>query len=347
MRHSRRFFSLLLVLLVCISASAQRLTLGPQGLVNARARSLRDPTTLTAGLRSYDWLTRVGGVAFDQTASPAKGLRFSSLTFDYRPERKNGRRFVLLLDGQEVSAPIYDWQLIPIAKFADSQYNACFTLFGDLYDAARQGRVQASGGYVLGYHPAFENTLMGLRLLQLDSLIIHPFAHELIKGDKGYIRGAGEAPPNVEANKAGKIAFERFFLPIGSSNFLGGSQQIFTSYVISDQGRRITFDVKKGSLSMTGQPSYYFWANQRLARGNARAQPVDRLSTQVSRRTDLLRAINPAVWDTGVILMRYAAFFRYYKQNYQEHWRSFMTKINSAPPPIPRVTTPAIMEPLP
>ncbi len=343
--RSCRLFTLLLVFLSCISASAQHLTLGPQGLVNARARTLRDPTSLSRGVRSYAYLTRVGGVAFDQVASPARALRFSSLTLDYRPERSNGKRLVLTLDGQEVSAPIYDWQLIPIAKFADSPHNACFTLFGELDDLAQQRSVQARGGRVFGYHPAFVNTLMGLRLFQLDSLIIHPYSHDLIKSDGRYVLGAGETRPNLRANESGRAAFVDFFRPIAYSDFPINQKQKFTSYVISDHGRSVSFDVKKGALSLTGQPGYYFWGkNPRGLNDRDKVTPLTDLSNQVSKRPSMLRVINPAVWDAGVKLMRYSAFFRYFKQKHPTQWRAFMAQIDKAPAPSPRVTTPAIME---
>ncbi|MCU1264760.1 MAG: hypothetical protein JWM21_1078 [Acidobacteria bacterium] len=348
MKHSHLYrFSLSIVLLLsCLNAAAQQ-SLGPQRFTNARARQLRDPTTLSAGLHSFNYLAEVGGVAFDQVAVPAKTFKFRTLTIEYRPDRKDRSRMVLTIDGQEVSAPIYDWQLIPIAKFADSQYHACFTLFGRLEDAAREREVRQRGGYVANYHPAFVDTLMGLRLLQLDGLIIHPYSYDLIKNKGRYVLGAGELRPSVVTNQKGKMAFQNFFRSIAYSQFLGQTRQNFTSYVISDQGSRIVFDLKDQGLTLTGQPTYYFWATQPLATGNARAVPVANLSAQVSARPKLLRAINPAVWDANVTLMRYAAFFRYCKQKYPGQWRNFMAQINQAPMPLPHTTTPEIVEPLP
>ncbi len=46
------------------------------------------------------------------------------------------------------------------------------------------------------------------------------------------------------------------------------------------------------------------------------------LSDKVSNETAMLRTINPAVWDTGVNLIRYAAFFRYCKTKNPQQWRN-------------------------
>ena len=56
-----------------------------------------------------------------------------------------------------------DWQLIPIAKYADdNEYNACVSLFGPKPTLSK---------YDIIYHKAFKNTLLGLRLFQMDILL--------------------------------------------------------------------------------------------------------------------------------------------------------------------------------
>jgi hypothetical protein len=321
------------------------------------------------------------------------------------------------INGRTVVAPIYDWQLIPIAKFADSPYFSCFTMFGQSFEPLGPFEDRP-----FNYHPDFENTLMGLRLFQLDSLILTKDSTDLVKDGETYILGAGESAPDLSANQRGWEEFERFQ---EKDDVLWD----FHSYVIGDYRRDITFNVNDGKLSITGEPYVYFWTldddsyNEfengeaierarrsigRAVRGNKvwlvnqilieaqkrdgfigetrvlqdvlspesedllSADPQSRgtrlrqmspaslldllvelrafnslpwtkelrqLSEVVSRESAMLRAINPAVWDAGVNLVRYAAFFRYCKKKSPAQWQQFMREIRAAPAP-QRVMTP-------
>jgi hypothetical protein len=371
-------------------------------------------------------------------AVPARGVTAGTIGLNYRPELPDGERLALTVDGRGVAAPIYDWQLIPIAKFADSKYFSCFTLFGKLADPSEERRVLAQGGRVLNYHPAFVDTLVGLRLFQLDMLIIDPYSYDLIKNNGRYLLGAGERTPDTRANMSSLIAFQEFFETLG-----GSSGNSFSSYVVSDYNREISFNFQDNTLNLTGEPSYYFWQGDSRAGGEdeiarnvgnriltdmaaakqrnpagfdarawliqdilnqarrferdfnlsevlevinqqdlnellrRRGDPARRtflqtasadslldqlvtlrllmdvssvtemreLSRQVSAATPRLRAINPAVWNAGVAVMQYGAFFRYVKANHPVQWRAFMTQISRAPAPSPRVTTPTILRP--
>ncbi|HZI20621.1 MAG TPA: hypothetical protein VEY09_18775 [Pyrinomonadaceae bacterium] len=433
----RYVLCIVLVLSGWTGALAQ-LELGPHRLVSTPAPTLRNPTRLRVGLRRQAFLTRIGGVAFDSVAAPARGVRAGTIGLSYRPELPDGQRLALAVDGQSVTATIHDWQLIPIAKFADSKYFSCFTLFGKLTDSAEERRVRAQGGRVLNYHPAFVDTLLGLRLFQLDMLIIDPYSYDLVKNNGRYLLGGGETPPNTQVNRSGLLNFQRFF-----DTLSGAAGDRYNSYVVSDYNREIHFNFQGGTLNLSGEPSYYFWqgdshagnedeivrkvadgiltdmaaARQRNPAGfDARAwltqdilsqarrferdfnlsevlevinqrdliqmlrrqgEPARRallqtasadslieqlvtlrllmdvssvtemreLSRQVSAETRRLRAINPAVWDAGVAVMRYGAFFRYVKANHPVRWRAFMAQINRAPAPPPRVTTPTVLRP--
>jgi hypothetical protein len=66
------------------------------------------------------------------------------------------------------------------------------------------------------------------------------------------------------------------------------------------------------------------------------------LSYGVSNRPDLLRAINPAVWDATVSFMNYAAFFRYCKASFPDAWARFLSGIGEWAP-VPMVQTPTVL----
>lgn len=82
----------------------------------------------------------------------------------------------------------------------------------------------------------------------------------------------------------------------------------------------------------------------RILASMGQPEEVRELSERVSKETGMLRAINPAVWDAGVNLLRYAAFFRYCKRNHPGQWALFMRQIQRAPAPQPSVATFTVME---
>jgi len=418
----RTLATLLCAVFVSASVPAQ-LALGPQGLSTVPAPTLKYRKRVSIGAVNWGLIMRVGGVSFDSVAKPADNLRVTSVALNYVPGYRDGERLSVAINNQPVLAPIYDWQLIPIAKFADSEFYSCFTLFGDLEDKQQQRELLARGGYVPNYHGSFKDTLMGLRLFQLDNLIINPYSWDLVKNGGVYVLGAGESAPNIRQNQRAQDNFLRLNPNLDDA---------FDSYLISDRRRQAVFHIEGSTLIIQGEPSYTFVrrtimpseakrretilevgmeVQAQLERLNQREQLVwlsnqviteaenydqsvgdieiikkpelrkllsieDRagrravltsesaqsllaqlvvlrtlvrllkaweipaLSEKISSQTPALRAINPTVWDAGVIILRYAAFFRYCKQRNPAQWRVFMSQIERAPAPQPFVTTP-------
>jgi hypothetical protein len=344
-----------------------------------------------------------------------------------------------MVDKRQVPVKIYDWQLVPIVKYSDSPYKSCITLFGELNDREEAQRVRKNGDWIINYHPAFVDTLLGLRLFQLDILTIDSSATELPSQNDKYLLGAGETTPDVEANNE---AFDAIFeLSEQLHSELGVE---YSSYIITDEGRDIRFSFARDGLSLTGEPYFYFWqfkylllgydskstykkmadeidkeAHSLIAAGNRgptaeweayvkvllnqlrqseryynegyydptappkyvtdlfslksdsdrqayvkdyptdfirgivlnlryyadayTIAPLTQFSTRLSAETEMLRRINPTVWDAAVNVMRYAAFFRYYKATYPSQWQSFLAEINRVSV-IPQVRTPTIMK---
>lgn len=434
---------LLSVLLVVISIPAQD-ALGPNKLLAPPAPTLGRVASLgrvfRAGRPMLGYVGRIGGVAFDGVAAPANGLKIDNLTLAYSPTRDDGSRLVLGVNGESVETSLYDWQLIPVAKFANSDDPSCVTLFGRLNDTKQEEQIrieqmlQLSQVRFPNYHPSFNNTLMGLRLFQLDALIINPYSYELPTEKGKYILGSGESIDSEKNHKS----LEEF------DKYREANEELFsqtTSYVITDNGREITFDTTGGKLTVRGEPYYYFWSIDRNEYGHLlsgrslmtakntlraelrRIRPVNslrakrtwlvgklkddiasngskiedenidflgyrellnllkqdetsrerilneqsvawltdrlaelrtvvampvpsevtELNKMLSTNTQIVRAINPAVWDAGAIAMRYAGFFRYIKTNHKDAWQSFMAQIERAPAPKPPVKTPTVI----
>lgn len=432
---NRAFALVLSVAMLVFSVPAQD-ALGPNKLVAPPAPTLRGTTSLgrvfRGGRPMLGYVGRIGGVAFDGVAAPATDLSINRLALAYSPASTDGERLSLSIDGRSVATNIYDWHLIPIAKFADTDDSSCVTLLGRLEKKEDEDRYW-SHRYRPNYHPSFENTLVGLRLFQLDSLIIDEWSWQLPTEKGQYLLGTGETVPKPE-NRAAREQFDEYLLKNLAVFW-------FYSYLISDRDKDLRFDTREGKLTITGEPFYSFWDIDEIAYSElkdgqslvaaktnleaelarsfpagslpaqktwlltylqsalakydkefddqliveflgysellnllklqtaARAEnlnqqsvpflkdrlaevrtllnmpiPTDltKLNEMVASNTDMLRAINPAVWDTGVTVMRYAAFFRYVKKNYPEQWRSFMAQIERAPMPQPKVVTPTV-----
>lgn len=438
-RVFKRVFCSILFTFVLFTNVFPQLTLGPRRLVSAPAPTLQDPTRLrtrtgTPRPLRLGFLGRVGGVTFDGVAKPKGNLTVRSLNLDYTSRNKaDGERLSILINGKNVSAPIPDWKLIPIAKFANSDFYSTFTLFGRLEDREEEKRIIESGGNIVNYHPAFMNTLMGLRLFQLDTLALSRFAsYDLVKDADNYLLGKGESEPNIETNRTGLNRFLEFRSE-NLSQFNKGS-----SYLISDRDTDVFFSIEGNNLSLSGEPTYYYWdidrefasniyepekiqvehkliseqldwmsihrpratrkswfikhiiigINQyaekieiprylrayskhlenvllmktkreretylkeidlgplsgeltkiRLVNKYLRAKEASELNNLLSNQTEMFRAINPTVWNSGVTVMQYAAFFRYYKNINPIGWRNFMRQIESVEPR-PFVETP-------
>jgi len=118
----RTIFLVGLLLIASHTNLLAQLRLGPQNLVSMAAPALKNPQHLSIGLKSQAFVGKVGGVAFDQVAQPDEDLSVNDLSLYYRPALPDGKRLQLVVNGQLIYAHIYDWQLIPIAKFADSPY---------------------------------------------------------------------------------------------------------------------------------------------------------------------------------------------------------------------------------
>jgi hypothetical protein len=410
-----------IALLLDLQLSAQ-ITIGQYTLARLAAPALR--ASIGAGGFSGGFLASVGGVAFKEIAQPAQGLAAQSAILEYDPQYPDGRRVFATIDGQRVQVNLYDWEVQPIVRFAESDDHAVFTLFGKLADQRQQEQVLDNGGRVVNYHPAFQDTLLGLRMLQLDNLLADSEGNDLAvdfpKEHGRYLIGPGEGAPDVARNRAALTRYESA-LKAGLSKAAAD----FRSYVVGDSGREIHFDVAEGALRVTGQPGYYFWRynsddpavqsriattvrsriglaerSAKLSQGAAfderawltsqllaavrsmgetltaaealglkysdiddlrdlledarieqtRAQPAYQkiearveLNQYVNAHLDMVRGINPAVWDAAATVMRYSAFFRYCKQKSPSAWEEFVNSVRAIQAR-PSVTTPTVLQ---
>ena len=196
----------------------------------------------------------VGGVSFDLIAHPVNNIPPKQLNFSYDPGQPDGSRFRLTINNRVVKVRLYDWMLVPLSNYVNSGYNSCFTYFGKLADKKAQKEILDNEGHVLNYHAALDNTLLGLRLADIDLMLMYEFTADPPKENGRYILGAGEPVPTPMANNDGYIQLNHHMI-----NAIRESGQKYRSYVISDYKQDITFTQRNDSLVISGHPYYFCW----------------------------------------------------------------------------------------
>lgn len=269
----KRKIGVVLIFLVFISSIAvtySAMTMGNSAFL--RGLSIRpqlNATNTRAGTRQYGYVASVGGIAFQKTATPINGLTVNTIELTYNSGRGDGSRVTCRINGgKEVTVPLYDWELKPIALFADSKYTSCFSLFGDV-DAINgnmptpqevsEFRKNNKIKHFSSFHPAFKNTLVGLRLMQMDAFYRGEEFAELPTGNhriffRRTILGAGEDESNM--NKAGVRENVAKLLSVMRSDD-------YRSYVITDDtdyySVPIQFSINTDRIEVTGEPFPFFW----------------------------------------------------------------------------------------
>ena len=250
-----------------VSLSLAILTLLPNSLVfsqelfqlgNLSYARTPAPLLRTAVTRAPGFFRAVGGVAFEGVARGKDGIVVEDLKYDSR--RPDGQRLVVNVrrpngTTSSLSTNIFDWQLVPIARFANSDQGSAVTLFGALNDKQLNDDLINSGGRAINYHPALDNTLLGLRLLQADIMLFDGNATDLPKRLAGaYVLGAGEKSPDISMNLA-RFKHVQTFLDDQRKK---GNR--YRSYVVGDLDQGIMFTESGGSLTFVGRPFWTMWS---------------------------------------------------------------------------------------
>lgn len=245
------------VFMMCILPLAQALELGAMSMAHVPAKSMSTIAFSTSPKVFSRFAMAVGGVAFTNTATSTDGSKILGLVYNASaPDGARLRIKVETADGKVQTLPLEapDWIHIPLARFVASDATGAVTLFGELEDAAQERRFKEENhAMIANYHPALKDTLLGLRLLQADMLIIENNATDLFKDKGKYILGKGEAAPSqqdLRRNHAGFTAVK---------HWIGKQSEEFTSYVTGDVGSTIQYSVTNEKLNISGTPNWYCW----------------------------------------------------------------------------------------
>ena len=195
-----------------------------------------------SSLQSYNFVGKVGGVNFEQVAVPDAETAAQIIELSYDKEALDGFRLVVKVSATTFRPQIADWLLIPIAEFAESDFTSATSLFGEGPDT--------DNFYYIKYHPAFKDSLLGMRLLQADILLMNPkHTSSLPKRNGQVVLGHGEflpmkSPDNVTINTLAKLM----------------NRQKATSWVLTDIDAPASFSIQNGEFRLRSFPYYYFWS---------------------------------------------------------------------------------------
>jgi archaellum component FlaC len=203
---------------------------------------LKERSAGRSSLRSYNFVGKVGGVNFEQVAVPDAETASKTIELSYHKEALDGFRLLVKVGSTTFRPPIADWLLIPIAEFAESDFTSATSLFGEGPDT--------DNFYYIKYHPAFKDSLLGMRLLQADILLMNPkHTSSLPKRNGQVVLGHGEflpmkSPDHVTINTLAKLM----------------NRQKATSWVLTDIDAPASFSIQNGEFRLRSFPYYYFWS---------------------------------------------------------------------------------------
>ncbi len=242
-----------LVLMSSLALGQESLQLGNLSYSRSPAPVLTKPVT-----RGASFFRAVGGVAFEGVAVGKDGLVVENLTYD--KTKPDSQRLIVTVKTssgkiKNLQADIYDWELVPITKFANYKTGSAMTLFGHLNDRKLQDELQRNGGRAINYHRTLDNTLIGLRMMQADIMLFDHNATDLPKNLGGsYVLGAGEREPKVEKNRRNFNIVQQLLREERQK----GNR--YRSYVVGDLNQTIVFSDRNGHLSFKGDPFWTMWS---------------------------------------------------------------------------------------
>ena len=271
----------------------------------------------------------MGGVLFQAVAIPTADVADMPVGIEYSAAQPDGQRLTVTVGDTAVTADLYDWQLIPTARFAATEYTASISLMGrPRTEAEILLYLEYPGAFMLAeFHPSFINTLTGMNLFFIDTMLVDrniDRMRQVTTTLTGVIPGYNDIGIDENESATG-AAYIRQLIPVS-----------FGSYIYTDYGTDIQYGITDGKLTFTGFPSYLFLRTDRVTET---VTINETLNTQIRQDIQHVRAINPVVYRAAEQTSQWAAFFRMVKEQYPQVWESFTSQIDGAAPEV-RIETP-------
>jgi hypothetical protein len=286
-------------------------------------------SVLREGVRGDDVIslaTKIGGVLFQGIAVAAGNAIGHPVAMQYDQGKPDGQRLLLSIGDTAVTADLYDWEMIPVARYVESGYTACMTLLDEpqTMDELATHLDNANKGIMwMNFHPALGNTLVGLNLFFVDAMLVNPdlmqFADEVFTSPVPGYHITGRNLRNVGRdrrieNTAGIELLLNIEAMYGSWN----------SYIYTDYGTEISYRIEKNQIVFSGVPSYLFVNTDRKAETSTVAAEMNERFKKLYKN---IVAINPTVYRTAERTAQWAAFFRMVQAEYPQTWQRFMGQI--------------------
>ncbi|MDR2096393.1 MAG: hypothetical protein LBP76_12895 [Treponema sp.] len=228
------------------------------------------------------------GVAFYGVAVPEGNTVGQPVSLDYNAGRDDGNRLhVKIGAAAPVNSGLYDWEIVPLAYYADSPYTGAVTFLGDppdtedtkLTDIAEAAAGEGKNAFWIKYHPDLGNTLVGYNLCLVDAMLVvrgeEPInakvrdfamgdAYPRIQGynDSGY--AIDESAKTMAAEFEQKLWARYFtwdtiptYMDDGTPTImLVAHRDAWDTYIYSDDGMPITYRLNGNKIEFTGYPVY-------------------------------------------------------------------------------------------
>jgi hypothetical protein len=268
----------------------------------------------------------IGGVIFQTTAVPVGNAAGQAVSISYDAAKPDGQRLTVTIGMSTVTQNLYDWQFIPVALFADSGFTACMTLFG-FPETKEEKQMHSENDHALmwaEYHPALAKTLIGMNLFFIDAMFINPERMRKVSdGFSGIITGYNDTIINQTRSGTNSEQI---------SGWLFIEQNInhsYNSYIYTDYGTKITYQIKNGQIVFTGIPTYQFLYNNDR---DGTVTVATSMNSTIKSVYYKVRAINPIVYSTAEKTAQWAAFFRMLREQNMDSWNEFIKQIDGIEP---------------
>lgn len=284
---------------------------------------------------TYEVANTIGGVIFQGTAVPAGNAVGQPVTIQYNPARPDGQRLSLTIGNKAVRTKLYDWEIIPIARFVESGHTACMTLFDKPQTKEEELLDDLSDGDIMwaNFHPAFGDTLIGLNLFFTDAMLAN---FDLMQfADKAFtfpVPGYHKARLNRRDTDK---AYRRLHLQMMTDK-LSLIKEEQNTYIYTDYGTEISYRVKNGQIEFTGVPNYLFLNSNEETKTVTVAEEMNKHFANLHK---YVYRINPTVYGSAEKTSQWAAFFRMVQTKHPQAWQGFIGQIDGIEP-APKVETP-------
>ena len=250
--------------------------------------------------------------------------------------------------------------LFPLVEFANTEYTTCFTAYSDSSQSADSEN---------RFHPALQNTLLGVRLYCSDFVsdfdymptydgrtllgYLEPEYDQEIQQSmmlNSYLLESGVRQYQEYTSYYDSRLFNELQLwqnensemldeltetertgIINLKQVLLLSEDSTTNYIFGDVEEPVCLIRRGRSFRLTGQPYYLFTVGPSICHDeNNGFKEISSLTEWSRINRSLFQKANPYVYEASTIVMRYAALFRHVKQYHPAKWKKFYEGILSA-----------------